>query len=207
AYGFAIAMLALSGLLNFIGILRLRVWNPSGEPIIQREAPEGQEPKDRARAHAAPGPVRRVWENPILWREIATRAYGHRPLLVKAAYFLVVVMVGYFALAPTQAGTWAAAQGLVPIGILSLLLVSAQAVTAITTERDLGALDLLLVTDITPREFIFGKLWGILYNTKEFILPPLILAGIYAWRGLLASPPVGTRNFEAFICVAGGALI
>lgn len=213
AYGFAIAMLVLSGVLNLLGILRLRVWNPSGEPIIQREAPEGQQPIDRARAHAAPGPVRKVWENPILWREIATRAYGRRPLLVKSAYFLVVVLVGYYALGPAQSGEWAAARGLVPIGILSLILVSAQAVTAITSERDVGSLDLLLVTDITPKEFIFGKLWGILYNTKEYLLPPLILAVIYAARGLLASPPRGHpqmlfgKNLEAFFCVAAGILI
>jgi hypothetical protein len=205
-YAFALAMLGLSVLLNVWGILRLRVWNPSSEPIMQRERPE-DEVIDRARAHAAPGAVRRVWANPILWREIVTRAYGRRTLLIKAAYFLVVALIGYYALGPAQAGEWAAAKGLVPIGILSLLLISAQAVTAITTERDLGALDLLLVTDLTPQEFIFGKLWGILYNTKEYILPPLILAGIYAWRGLLASPPSPGRNLEAFISVAGGALI
>jgi hypothetical protein len=205
-YAFALAMLGLSVLLNGWGILRLRVWNPSGEPIMQRERPE-DEAIDRAKAHAAPGPVRTLWANPILWREIATRAYGRRPVLIKVAYFLVVALIGYYALGPAQAGDWAAAKGLVPVGILSLLLISAQAVTAITTERDLGALDLLLVTDLTPREFIFGKLWGILYNTKEYILPPLILAGIYGWRGLLASPPLPGRNIEAFICIAGGAVI
>src|SRR5262249_18403219 len=115
AYGYALAMLLMSVLLNGAGILWLRPWNPRRQPIMQREAPEEVEEKDRALAHAAPGPVRKVWENPILWREVATRAYGRRPLLVKAAYFLVVIMVGYFALAPAQAGAWAAAWGLVPI--------------------------------------------------------------------------------------------
>jgi hypothetical protein len=94
-----------------------------------------------------------------------------------------------------------------------LLLISAQAVTAITSERDTGALDLLLVTDLTPNEFIFGKLGGIIYNTKEFLLPPLILAVVYACYGLLASPPrlhpeqLFGKNVEAAICVIGGAVI
>jgi len=206
AYAFALVMGVLSVLLNGLGILKLRKWNPRGEPIMQRERPEDEE-IDRAKAHAAPGKVRTVWANPILWREIATRAYGRRTSLVKFAYLLVVVLVGYFALGPAQPGDWAAAKGLVPIGILSLVLVSAQAVTAITSERDLGALDLLLVTDLTPKEFIFGKLWGMLYNTWVYIVPPLVLTGIYAWRGLLASPPEFGRNLEAFICVAGGAII
>jgi ABC-type transport system involved in multi-copper enzyme maturation permease subunit len=213
AYGFAAAMLVLSLLLNGWSILRLRTWNPSGEPIMQRDKPEDLEEKDRAKAHAAPGAVRRVWANPILWREIRTRAYGHRPLLVKLAYFVVVGLVCYYAFAPGGGREWAAARGLVPVGILSLLLVSAQAVTAITSERDSGALDLLLVTDLTPREFIFGKLLGIAYNTKEFLLPPLILAVVYACRGELASPSAlrqGAavwRNLEAVLCVLGGALI
>jgi hypothetical protein len=94
-----------------------------------------------------------------------------------------------------------------------LLLVSAQAVTAITSERDIGALDLLLVTDLTPDEFVFGKLLGILYNTKEFLLPPIIFTGIYAWRGMLASPPPGHpelafgKNLEAFLCIAVGMIV
>ena len=97
--------------------------------------------------------------------------------------------------------------------ILTLLLVSAQAVTAITSERDTGALDLLLVTDLTPQEFIFGKLWGILYNTKEFLVPPILLAGFYAYLGLLGTPPRGhaeliaSKNAEAFICIAIGMLV
>jgi ABC-type Na+ efflux pump permease subunit len=195
AYGYSLVMLMLSASLVLWGIVKLRVWNPSGEPIMQREIPEEEEEKDRAKAHAAPGLARQVWANPILWREMRTLAYGRMPLLVKSAYFLVLGMVCYYAIAPLWrgegAGQFTAAWGLLPVCILSLLLVSAQAVTAITSERDIRALDLLLVTDLSPKEFIFGKLWGILYNTKEFLLPPLILAGIYAWFGFLATP----RNF------------
>jgi ABC-type Na+ efflux pump permease subunit len=210
AYGFGLTMLLLSVVLNGWGILRLRVWNPSGERIQQREVPDEDEDKDRARAHAAPGAVRRVWANPVLWREIATRAYGRRMALVKAAYFLVLALICYSALAPLWSTTlrepFLAAYGLVPVGILSLLLVTAQSVTAITSERDTGALDLLLVTDLTPHEFIFGKLWGILYNTKEYLLPPILLTLVYASQRLLSTPPTLSRNVEAAVCV-GVALV
>src|SRR5262249_33766813 len=40
AYGFTLVMIGLAVLLNLYGLLRLRVWNPSGEPIIQREKPQ-----------------------------------------------------------------------------------------------------------------------------------------------------------------------
>jgi ABC-type transport system involved in multi-copper enzyme maturation permease subunit len=218
AYGCAAVMLVLSAILNGWGILWLRVWNPSGEPIMQRESPEDAdaEEKDRLTAHAAPGKVRQVWANPILWREVATRAYGRRPFLVKAAYFIVLALVCYYALAPVWGGEpagFATILGLVLTGVLSLLLVSAQAVTAITSERDTGALDLLLVTDLTPKEFIFGKILGICWNAKEYLLPPLILAAVYGVLGLLATPPRGhpelaaSANAEALACLVGVAVV
>ena len=67
-----------------------------------------------------------------------------------------------------------------PLLVLSLVLVNALAVTSITTERDLGSFDLLLVTDISPLEFILGKLGGVCYVAKEMILLPVALAFICA---------------------------
>jgi ABC-type transport system involved in multi-copper enzyme maturation permease subunit len=215
-YGYVAAMIGWSVLLNLWGVYKLRDWNPGGEPIIQRETPEEEEAKDRARAHAAPGAIRQVWANPVLWREIRTRAYGHRPLIVKLAYFVVAGLISYAALAPLMAGVrmpFAAGYGLLPVTILSLLLLAAQATTAITSERDGRSLDLLLATDLSPKEFIFGKIGGILYNTKEFIVPPLILAGLYAAWGALATPPANAvwrgpaMNAAAFAAVLGGLVI
>ncbi len=224
AYAYTLVMLVISLALNAWGLVKLRVWNPSGEPIMQREKPEEEEEvedlKARAAAHAAPGIARRVGPNPILWREIVTRAYGRRPLMVKAAYFVVLAFIAYYALAPVVARSegerlppFAAAFGMVPVAVLSLLLVAAQAATAITSERDTGALDLLLVTDLTPQEFIFGKLGGIAYNTKEYLIPPLILAVVYGYYGLLASPPrahpelSASLNSSSLLCVLGGSLV
>ena len=218
AYGFAIAMLALSVALNAFGIWKLRKWNPSGEPVQQREAGDDDSddsPEVRAKAHAAPGVARQVWANPILWREIRTLAYGRRPLLVKVAYGVVIALIAYFAVQqlhdPYAKPAFAAAYGLVPATVLSLLLVSAQAVTSITSERDGKALDLLLVTDVSPKEFVFGKLGGVLYNTKEFILPPLIFAIYYAFAGALAYTREDeiaiARNFIPMLCTLGAILI
>jgi len=220
AYGFALVMLGVCALLNGIGIWKLRKWNPSGEPIMQREAPTDEEVDlaARAKAHAAPGAARPVWANPILWREIRTYAYGRRPLLVKLAYGIVLALICWFAIGEmNRVGgrqPYVAAFGLVPVVVLSLLLVSAQAVTAITSERDLKALDLLLVTDLSPKEFIFGKLGGILYNTKEFLLPPLLLAVYYAIRGAFAYTPPGSTawndfllNLAPLICLLGTLLV
>lgn len=225
AYGFVIVMLGWCALLNGIGIWKLRKWNPSGEPIMQREGPqdlvdtdESIELEKRAKAHAAPGKLRQVWQNPVLWREIRTLAYGRRPLLVKLAFGVVLALILYFAIAelnrPGGRPAFAAAYGLVPVAVLSLLLVAAQAATSITSERDGGALDVLLVTDISPKEFVFGKLLGVLYNCKEYIIPPLILAVFYAVRGTLAYTPPGAgtatvleANFGPLLAVLGALLV
>src|SRR5439155_22069826 len=111
----------------------------------------------------------------------------------KIAFGVVLALILYFAVSelnrPGGRPAYAAAYGLVPVAILSLLLVAAQAVTSITSERDGGALDILLVTDVSPYEFVFGKLLGVVYNTKEYLIPPLLVALYYALRGALTRTP------------------
>ncbi len=136
-----------------------------------------------------PGQYRRPWSNPILWRELMTRAYGTKPLVIKGAYVLAFALgVAYVYSAPDVAAmsgrqTWV----LILLGILSLLLVNAQGVTALTSERDTGALDLLLVTELSPKEFVYGKLYGVLYNTKEMVVLPVLLLIWFAAIGLMSA--------------------
>ena len=61
------------------------------------------------------------------------------------------------------------------IGVISLLLINAQAVTSISTERDANTLDILLATDINAQEFMTGKILGALWNAREMIAVPVIL--------------------------------
>lgn len=137
------------------------------------------------------GPARRrpVWGNPVLWREVRTWAYGRRVLVLKLGYALLVVLAGAVLLRmlDEQGGLTRAraALPLAPLLVLSLALINAQAVTSVTSERDAGALDLLLVTDLTPRELVGGKLGGAFYNAKETVAFPLLLLALLAVRGAL----------------------
>ena len=117
-----------------------------------------------------------------------TRAYGTKPLIIKGAYALAFALgVAFFYLNPDiEADPWRPARVLIPLAILSLILVNAQGVTALTSERDTGALDLLLVTELTPKEFIYGKLYGALYNTKEMLLLPVALIAWFAATGAIS---------------------
>ncbi|MGI5831331.1 MAG: hypothetical protein ACOX6D_02195 [Thermoguttaceae bacterium] len=149
---------------------------------------EAEEKKGKVRIDpalsAAGGKVRPVWNNPILWREIRTSPYGRRNLIIRFVYFLLF-LISLGAVHSLFAGgamptAMQIAGPLVPLLILSLLLVNAQAVTSLTSERDGGTFVLLLVSDISPKEFVWGKLGGTFYNMREIILLPLLLCG-YVW--------------------------
>jgi ABC-type Na+ efflux pump permease subunit len=139
-------------------------------------------PKQRAYRHP--------WANPILWRELMTRAYGAKPLIIKGCYILLFALgMGlFFYEGHGLENPLRSTLGLIPIGltILSLILVNAQGVTALTSERDTGALDLLLVSELTPKEFIYGKLYGIQYNVKEMIALPILTAVAMWIMGILS---------------------
>ena len=195
---FLLFALALVLLINAIAILLVRVWNPSREARasigetaepetiwgLTEESAAALRKQAASSVHSAGGKTREVWDNPIIWREISTWAYGRKVLAIRVAY---LVLVGLAALAlhglihgEQGLSNAMAALILVPLFVLSLVLVNAQAVTSLTTERDVKALDLLLVTDLTPKEFVFGKLGGVLYNTKEMVLLPMALCA-YLW--------------------------
>jgi hypothetical protein len=139
------------------------------------------------------GRTREVWDNPILWREVRTWSYGRKTLAIKLAYWLMaalaVAALYYIGQSPAGVTRTGVSLALVPLFVVSLILVNAQAVTSLTSERDAKALDLLLVTDLTPKEFIYGKLWGVLYNAKEMVAVPILLCLYLWWRGW-----VGTEN-------------
>lgn len=215
--------LSAAAVLNGLTILLVRVWNPSrevrpGQVLETRpagsagEVPAADVDADRppadlvetarqahvdARVHVASTASREVWDNPILWREVCTWAYGRKVLLIHFAYLVLFAMAWAataWAMAQPAAGAArsvipVAANALVPfllVSLVSLVIVNALAVTSITSERDGQALDLLLVSDLSPREIVWGKLGGVLWVTKGMVLGPLILSAYLWWCGGIA---------------------
>ncbi len=128
--------------------------------------------------------IRHVWNNPVIWREICTRAYGRRTLLIRAVYYIIFACTVWLIHSLASMGSLSAegvgGLALVAFFFLSLVLVNIQAVSSLIAERDGRTLDLLLVTDLTPKEFVYGKLGGTFYNAKEMVLFPLALCW-YLW--------------------------
>lgn len=209
-------------LINGVAIALVRVWNPSREahPISLAESSETGLETDwsltRKKAKAAElerqraegksqrieSKTRTVWDNPIIWREIRTWAYGRKILVIRLIYLvlaaLAVAAVWWMLRDDVTFGRMQGALALVPLFLLSLFLINAQAVTSLTSERDSRAIDLLLVTDLTPKEIVFGKLGGVFYNTKEMLLAPILLCIFLWWEGA-----VGLENL---VYLVGGFL-
>jgi ABC-type Na+ efflux pump permease subunit len=179
--------------INAVAIARVRVWNPTRE--VQPAGDEDSAAAASANVHRSPGKVRPVWNNPVLWREVRTRAYGKKVLLVRLAYWIVfAACAAALFTAASELGARgdgrtppATTQSTVALMVVSLILLNAAAVTSLTSERDGGALDLLLVTDLSPKEIVFGKLLGAFYTAKEMVLLPLVLIGYLAYSGTLAT--------------------
>ncbi|MHC2067896.1 ABC transporter permease [Bremerella sp. T1] len=227
-------------LMNGIAIALVRVWNPSREARRGKEMEAQQQEEsiwgaehDMAKMDEAAtsnsaneqrraGHVdarttevkidhRQVWENPILWRETQTWAYGRKVLIIKFVYLALAVAATYMLYSMVAAGTAVyrgdqlgttippIAWGIVPLYLISLVIVNALAVTSVTNERDGQALDLLLVTDLTPKEFTFGKLWGVMWVTREMILAPLAVTA-YLWIA-------GAMQMDSFLFVSAGLTV
>ncbi|MFI4876473.1 MAG: ABC transporter permease subunit [Blastopirellula sp. JB062] len=204
--------------LNGLSIALVRVWNPSREArrdfgpkaesqesiwgaehdLAQKQANDAEAEESRrsehvdARTRKMQSKHREVWDNPVLWRETQTWAYGRKVIIIRVVYMLLVAAaaVALHQLIESNAAKSVvdqmgaiipdAAQALTPLYLVSMVIVNALAVTSITNERDGRSLDILLVTDLTPREFIFGKLMGVLWVTKEMVVAPLLLT-FYLW--------------------------
>lgn len=218
--------------INAFTVWRVRVWNPSRElrqgqqdpdagsiwgESEQRETVDDELAEHNLAEHSRGQHVdartrvvsqshRKVWDNPILWREICTWAYGRKVLIIRLGYLLTAALIGialHFVLAsmPANADTLVptSAMPLAPFFVVSLVIVNALAVTSITNERDQQSLDLLLVTDLTPKELVLGKLFGVFWVTKEMAIAPLLLT-VYLWA-------TGAVHFEQWLFVTLGLLV
>ncbi len=209
-------------MLNTVAVALVRVWNPSRETrqmvredetwnrqsiwgaeydIAHENQPNsGSATVAELRGEKPRSRTREVWDNPVIWREIRTWAYGRKTLVIRFAYLILFALAAaslvWMAQGDQAITRHTGAVALVPLFLLSLILVNAQAVTSLTSERDARALDLILVSDLTPKEIVFGKLGGVFYNTKEMVILPILLC-FYLWY-------LGAMGLENTIYLVGG---
>jgi ABC-type transport system involved in multi-copper enzyme maturation permease subunit len=194
--------LVIAAALCTVTIWRLRVWYPP-RTINESSLVDDENAVAKPRVHRA------IWSNPVIWREVRTRAYGKKIAIIKLAYVIFAVALLWFASSAGSDGEQPTRRimgildsggvAFVGLGIVCLMLVNAQAVTAFTNERDAATLELLLVTDVSAKEFIYGKIGGVLFNTIELTAVPALYV---MWRALQ-----GSLSVENMVYVLAGFVV
>jgi ABC-type transport system involved in multi-copper enzyme maturation permease subunit len=124
---------------------------------------------------------RTVWANPVAWREGVTRAgFSGRGiarwvtiLVGTAAAIVLLVFYHRGDVAVEDARRVLMALVIVEFSV-SLLVATNTSAAAVTKERESQTLDLLLVTPITSRYYIWGKLRGLVSFMLPFAAVPTI---------------------------------
>jgi ABC-type transport system involved in multi-copper enzyme maturation permease subunit len=155
---------------------------------------------------------RNVWANPVAWREAVTRAgFSGRGLMrwvtvvagLAAAIAVIALYQGWRAAALAAATPDDVLTGLdearnqarmLVLGLVivelsvALLVATNTSASAVTKERESATLDLLLVTPITSRYYIWGKLRGLVSFMLPFAVVPtmtvLLLMGYELVAGM-----------------------
>lgn len=145
-------------------------------------------------------PARDVWANPIAWREAATRGRGVAGFFARMGFTVVGVMLGvvliflhHIDMLPKLPGSTSAEvfqQALFAVLLLEVSVITLVALYmsagCVSREREDGTLDLLLTTPTTPRQYIWGKLRGLVSFLSLLLAAPILtvlLASIYALIG------------------------
>jgi ABC-type transport system involved in multi-copper enzyme maturation permease subunit len=125
--------------------------------------------------------ARTVWNNPVAWREAATRAgFSGRGIarwvtILAGTAAAVVLLVFYHRGDLSVEETRRVLMALVIVEFsVSLLVATNTSAAAVTKERESQTLDLLLVTPITSRYYIWGKLRGLVSFMLPFAAVPTI---------------------------------
>ncbi len=186
---FLLVCAGLTAVSSGIAVLRVRPWNMATEVRRRHVRAMGRRQRE-------------VWTNPVMWREVCTRAHGRAMIVVRLAWFALfaAAVAGLLAEArTTRPDRFVVATAIVPMVLASLLAVAALAVTTVTSERDRGTLDLLLVSDLEPREFVQGKLLGVIAAAREIVILPLLVC--------LAMVPLRLATIEETAYLVGGLVV
>jgi ABC-type transport system involved in multi-copper enzyme maturation permease subunit len=169
---------------------------------------------------------RHVWNNPIAWREAATRgsAGGRSAVrwtfaglgLLAGFVLLVAQELGWWGLTPVTARDWLNILVVVELGVI-LLLVTSAAATTLTREKESLTIELLLTTPLTSQYIIAGMLRGLVSLVLPLIAVPaatlvlFLLAALFRaqwdevlqWLGALVCLPLLLVAYSSLAAMVG----
>ncbi len=142
---------------------------------------------------AAAKASRTVWHNPVAWREAAARNASTVRILSRYTFIGLGVLLGGVLVWAFHAGSLSTADFratllyvvLGEFAVIALVVLNMSA-TCVSREREDGTLDLLLTTPIQPRQYLWGKIQGLMAYAIPMLAAPLatlLIAGVYIGLG------------------------
>lgn len=150
-------------------------------------------------------PARHVWNSPIAWREAHARGNRFVGILARWGFILagiaasfVLVLLHFNQKLPRIAGPTgpsadqAAAFRFILLALLLLelavIVIVALYMSAgcVSKEREDGTLDLLLTTPVTPQQYVWGKLRGLVSFLSALIAVPVVTMVVVCVYAMLA---------------------
>lgn len=159
----------------------------------------GDEKEERGRS------PRRVWHNPVSWRESVTgsaagggRLARYAALLLGGAVAITLVILHRTGgLSVDELRAWVFGVCAVELA-LALFLVTATAATSMTREKESNTLELLLTTPLTSRHIIQGKILGLIFAAGPMFLVPWLTVALIVVTDLFSAGP-GVVNPESLL--------
>jgi ABC-type transport system involved in multi-copper enzyme maturation permease subunit len=204
-YTYMVMTMVISMVLVTASVFFVRQGQNEGEATLLNRITDKfrREPVDELRRKP-----RNVWQNPVAWREAATRASAASQSFMRYVFALGGTAIGIWLLVKYLGQGDPAANGvmvseyrswlksLVYIEYATILLVVTNvAATSMTREREADTMDLLLCTPLTSRYIVWGKLRGLVSFAVPFIAVPVLTVGLFAVADLVR----GVRQPLVFI--------
>ena len=195
------AFVTICGLLSFIQIVFcafvLRSVGQGEWPIVRWAKSQLRMSQDTGGEKRRP--AREVWANPIAWREAATRGRGVSGFLARMSFLVLGLLIGaamiflyHIDMLPKLPGSTSAEVFLRVLFALLLLEVTIVTLVAlymsagcVSREREDGTLDLLLTTPTTPRQYVWGKLRGLVSFLSLMLAVPILTVAMVSGYALV----------------------
>ena len=194
-YAYMLLTALASVVMILVSMFFVRSGSRQGETTLASRLRDVFAPDDAGERRRRP---RRVWRNPIAWREAATRASaGGRSALkwlfivggIGAGFLLLVAH--YSSWAPLSASQpavtrhWLTVLTWIELAVILLVVTNTAAIT-LTREKETQTIELLLSTPLTSQYIVAGMLRGLVSFALPMIAVPTSTLVLFALGGLFS---------------------